>query len=335
MTVIAHFGGSVSLPAPSFSAPRAAGLCAAIVAAALALTSCSGSHSDATGFVPSQAALPLLAASGAATQTQKATVLGELNELQPNVSAPTTPFDATQFGTDLPNVANSKCNAYNYVLQRDLIDIVYTTKKSCSIASGALFDESSASWVWYINGGATNAVGVDNIVSLADAWANGASRWPADRRSTFRNNPANLVATSTTTIASKAGKDASQWLPAAAGDRCNYVAQQIAVKLDFALTVTTAERAAMAGVLKACPDVFITPQPTSGPPTAGSPPPPSPSPTKTHKPAPTPTKKPKVVKPTPKKTVKPKPTPTKTAKPAPTPKPTVTVTATVTATPSP
>jgi hypothetical protein len=284
MTVTVQFGGSMSL-----SASRAAGFCAAIVAGAMVLTGCSGAHSDAAAFVPSQAEQPVLAASAGPPLTEKATVLGQLHELQPNVSTPTTPFDPSQFGTDLPNVANTKCNAYNYVLQRDLIDIVYTSRRSCGISSGALFDESSATWVWYINGGATNAVGVDNIVSLADAWANGASRWPADRRSTFRNAPANLVAASTTTIASKAGRDASKWLPPTDGDRCNYVAQQIAVKLDFALTVTTAERAAMAAVLNACPDSFITPQPTSGPPTSGSPSP-SPSPTKTHRPKPTPTK---------------------------------------------
>jgi hypothetical protein len=316
----------------SRTVPRAAALCASIAATALALTACSGTHSDATGFVPSQAALPVLGATSAPAQTQKTATLNQLNELQPTVSAPTTAFDPAQFGTDLPTVAHSKCNAYDFVLARDLVDVVYTTKRSCAIASGALFDKSTATWAWYISGAANDAVGVDNIVSLSDAWASGAFRWPAARRETFRTEPANLIAASTATIADKAGKNAAGWLPSADGDRCNYVAQQIAVKLDFALTITSAERAAMAGVLNACPDTFVAPQPTSSPPTAGSPPPPPPSPTKTHKPTPTPTKKASVVKPAPKKTVKPTPTPTPTKKPSPS--PTVTITTTVTATPS-
>jgi hypothetical protein len=315
----------------SRTGPSRLGLTAAIVASLFALTSCTRAHSDATAFVPSQAALPLIAATNGPAETKKESVLQQLKELQAPAGAPVPAFDPAQFGTDLPSVAKTRCNAFNYVLQRDLIDIDYSSQRTCGIRSGALFDQSTATWAWYVNGEPTNAVGVDNLVSLADAWANGASTWPADRRETFRNDPANLVAASTASIASKAGRSAALWLPPAVGDRCNYIAQQIAVKLDFALTVTSAERAAMTTVLNGCPDTFITPKPTSAPPTAGSPSP-SVSPTKTKKPTPTPTKKtvkPKPIKPKP----KPKPSPTKTATPKPT--PTVTITATVTATPSP
>ena len=48
--------------------------------------------------------------------------------------------------------------------------------------------------------------------------------------------------------------DAATWLPPHKAFRCAYVARQIAVKQDYDLWVTAAERDAMSRILSGCPD---------------------------------------------------------------------------------
>jgi hypothetical protein len=151
--------------------------------------------------------------------------------------------------------------------QRDLIDTQQTATSKCFVTAGALFDPYTATWAWLVRGkSALNQVGVDHVVSLSDAWSTGASSWWSDERNGFYNDPLNLMTVTTSDIASKAGKDASGWLPPNPQGRCLYAIAQVAVKFKYHLWVTEAERSALRKVLAACPAAVTKPRPTSSPP---------------------------------------------------------------------
>ena len=70
---------------------------------------------------------------------------------------------------------------------------------------------------------------------------------------TFANDPLNLLAVDGPTNASKSDGDAATWLPPQRSYRCRFVARQVAVKAKWKLSVTAAERDAMARVSSTLP----------------------------------------------------------------------------------
>jgi hypothetical protein len=90
-------------------------------------------------------------------------------------------------------------------------------------------------------------------VALSDAWQKGAQKLSFASRVQFANDPLNLLAVDGPTNSSKGDSDAATWLPPNKAYRCAYVARQVAVKRKYQLWVTSAERDAIARVLKACP----------------------------------------------------------------------------------
>jgi hypothetical protein len=270
----------------STGAPRAAA--AACVAVALVATLAACASPKPITFVP-EASLPAAPVSSPAP-TQKQSTLALLALLQTRVGPAAPGYTVDQFGSTLRAVSGSGgCNSRDFVLKRDLIGLTYQTGSTCIVNGGVLFDRYTGHWLWYAKREAVHVIATDYVVSLADAWANGASTWSATQRSEFVNDPEELIETSTAAIAAKAGHSADVWLPANVGDRCVYVADQITVKSAYLLTVTDAERSAMATVINGCPDTFVSPKPTT-------PPPPQPTPSPTKKPHVSSTPKPSATK---------------------------------------
>ena len=95
---------------------------------------------------------------------------------------------------------------------------------------------------------------IDHVVALSDAWQKGAQGWDGPTRTAFANDPLNLLAVDGFLNQQKGDGDAATWLPPDRAYRCAYVARQVAVKRDYGLWMTAAERDAIAGVLAGCPD---------------------------------------------------------------------------------
>jgi hypothetical protein len=269
----------------STGAPRFAAT--ACVAVALVATLAACSQAKPTPFVPAAVA-PASPAVSTPPPTQKQTTLALLALLEDRTGPAPTGYAAALFGTAFHVVAGgSHCNARDFVFKRDLTDITYQTGSTCSVFTGVLFDHYTGSWFWYAKREPVHSVELDYVVGLSDAWANGASAWSSNVLSQFANDPQELVAASTAAVTLKAGRSADAWLPADVADQCTYVAQQVAVKAAYLLTVTAAERAAMVAVLNGCPDTFAVPKATTSPP-----PKPTPSPTVKPRPSKSSTAKP-------------------------------------------
>jgi len=106
-------------------------------------------------------------------------------------------------------------------------------------------------------GKAVPALAIDHIVPRAEAWASGASTWPAQQVTDFSNDLGGpeLLTVSGGSNSSKGAKGPQSWMPDNKGMTCAYAKMWIAVKWDWNLAVSTAangELAALQNALTSC-----------------------------------------------------------------------------------
>jgi Protein of unknown function (DUF1524) len=149
-------------------------------------------------------------------------------------------------------LGHNGCNTRDVVLRRDLSELV-VRPGTCYAQSGVLHDPYTGESIAFVGGPDTSdAVQIDHLVSLSDAWYKGARDWADQRRRDFANDPRNLLAVGAKPNFDKAFRDAAGWLPPNAGFRCEFVARQVEVKTTYQLWVSANEKRAMAAVLEAC-----------------------------------------------------------------------------------
>lgn len=142
------------------------------------------------------------------------------------------------------------CSARAEVLIAEAIDPPQVGPK-CALTGGA--------WYSYYDDvvvDSASALDVDHLVPLAEAWDSGASGWNAAKRQEYANYleaPEHLVAVTARSNRQKADKDPAQWLPIEQV-RCRYVAEWVAVKRHWQLSVDAAEKATLAEVAEGCPN---------------------------------------------------------------------------------
>ena len=168
-----------------------------------------------------------------------------------------TDFARYRFGeawSDDVNVefGHNGCNTRDDILRRDLADLV-VRPGTCYAQSGVLHDPYTGQTIAFMRGPQTSdAVQIDHLVSLSDAWYKGAREWDDQRRRDFANDPRNLLAVGAQVNFDKAFRDATAWLPPNTAFRCEFVARQIDVKAAYGLWLSRNERRAMEDVLARC-----------------------------------------------------------------------------------
>ena len=169
--------------------------------------------------------------------------------------APKTGYTRAQFGPAWADVDRNGCDTRNDILKRDLTSITYRAKtRNCVVESGTLVDRYSGETINFVKGNISSMeVQIDHVVALSNAWQTGAFKLTADQRRALSNDPLNLFAVKGRLNSQKGDGDAATWLPPLKSFRCNYVAQQIAVKAKHSLWVTAPEKAAMVSILAKCP----------------------------------------------------------------------------------
>jgi hypothetical protein len=168
-----------------------------------------------------------------------------------------TDFSRYRFGepwSDDVNVefGHNGCNTRDDILRRDLTDLV-VRPGTCYAQSGVLIDPYTGESIAFVRGPQTSdAVQIDHLVSLSDAWYKGAREWADRHRRDFANDPRNLLAVGAKANFDKAFRDTDAWLPPNQAFRCEFVARQVAVKAAYRLWVSANEKRAMAAVLDLC-----------------------------------------------------------------------------------
>lgn len=169
--------------------------------------------------------------------------------------APKTGYDREKFGPAWADADRNGCDTRNDVLKRDMNGETFKPgTRDCVVLTGTLNGPYTGKKIAFTRGqGTSEAVQIDHVIALSDAWQKGAQQLSPEARKNLGNDPLNLMAVDGRTNQSKGDGDAATWLPPVRSYRCTYVARQVAVKAKYRLSVTQAERDAIANILAACP----------------------------------------------------------------------------------
>lgn len=140
-----------------------------------------------------------------------------------------------------------RCDTRETVLKRAGQGV--TTEKNCKIRSGT--------WTSPYDGGTwtdPSDVDIDHMVPLGQAWVSGARSWTTERRREFANDLVRpqLFAVTDNVNQEKSDKAPDQWKPPTVAFWCTYATDWVTVKRYYSLTVTDAEKAALATMLDHC-----------------------------------------------------------------------------------
>lgn len=184
------------------------------------------------------------------SKTSDATAM--LGQIAIKGRAPKTGYDRSLFGNGWGDPDHNGCDARNDMLARDLTVHTYKTgTANCVVLTATLEDPYTGALIEFQRGQRTsNAVQIDHVVALSDAWQKGAQKLSSQSRYEFANDPLNLLAVDGPTNASKGDRDAASWLPPNRGFWCEYVTRQVEVKYKYDLWMTKAEHNASARVLQ-------------------------------------------------------------------------------------
>jgi len=175
----------------------------------------------------------------------------QLEKLEVKSHQTASKYDRSEFGNGW--AAWNSCDTRQKILARDLTEVVYD-KNGCTVLTGVLNDPYTGEVINFVRGtGTSNAVQIDHVVALSNAWSTGASYWDKTKRVQLANDDLELLAVDGKANQQKSNSDASGWLPSNVAFRCQYVARQIAVKAKYVLWVTEGEKLAMNKVLDTCP----------------------------------------------------------------------------------
>lgn len=115
---------------------------------------------------------------------------------------------------------------------------------------------------------------IDHMVPLKEAWDSGAWGWSPSQRRAFANDlsdPRPLIAVTASQNRSKSDKDPSNWLPPRGAYVCDYLANWVAIKAHWNLSMDQSESGRIRNVLSAsCPDARVAPWGTASAPNGAS-----------------------------------------------------------------
>ena len=98
-------------------------------------------------------------------------------------------------------------------------------------------------------------VGIGSAVPLAEAWQSGARRWSLTTRRALTNDLGyreTLTVATNAVLSSRGSAEPQSWLPPRRAARCDYVADWVAVKWRWRLSVDPRERRFLVSRLKSC-----------------------------------------------------------------------------------
>lgn len=141
-------------------------------------------------------------------------------------------------------------NTRHEILAAESLKAVAWSENGCSVQSGewrdAYTDQILHSPV---------EIDVDHFVPLAEAHRSGGYAWSRERRAVFANDMRDdrtLIAVSASANRAKGDQGPEDWLPPVAAYHCRYVADWVAVKLRWTLSMDERERVTVGNLLRDC-----------------------------------------------------------------------------------
>ncbi len=167
-------------------------------------------------------------------------------------------YDRDAFGSAWADVDGNGCNQRDDVLLRDAVPgtAVLAEQGACDhdVLAGTWRDPYTGRTLAFDDlkdPRQAQAIQIDHVVPLAEAWRSGAASWTASQRAAYANDLAVLLAVDGPTNASKSDDDPAAWRPRAAF-QCEYALRWIVVKAAWDLTADPSEVAALRDLVGAC-----------------------------------------------------------------------------------
>jgi hypothetical protein len=162
------------------------------------------------------------------------------------------------FGSDWVDTDHDGCNQRDDVLLRDAVPGTTRVQQqgACDhdVLAGTWHDPYTGRTLTFTDLKdlrQAEAIQIDHVVPLAEAWVSGARHWSRERRELFANDLGELLAVDGPTNMGKGDGDPAAWRPRK-GYQCAYARRWIAVKARYDLAVDPAEKAALDQMLGYC-----------------------------------------------------------------------------------
>lgn len=151
-----------------------------------------------------------------------------------------------------------KCSAREYTLREEsLVEVNYSDEAECKVSTGkwlSLYDDVTLS--------NASDIDIDHMVPLKEAWESGAHSWNAGKRRAYANDigfDRSLIGVSAKSNRSKSARDPAEWLPPSSAYLCTYIADWVAVKYRWELSVDNAEKKAIEASAEDCDNLVTLP----------------------------------------------------------------------------
>lgn len=139
------------------------------------------------------------------------------------------------------------CDARQQVLKRDSLTFPQVDYPCRVIEGDWLSPYDGARWTQ------PSDVDIDHVVALKEAWDSGAWQWTTARRTAYANDTTDrrtLLAVTDNVNQQKSDKDPSNWLPPRSSYRCTYIANWIAIKARWGLSMDSSEYGRLRNLLR-------------------------------------------------------------------------------------
>jgi hypothetical protein len=182
-----------------------------------------------------------VAAPAHATTMTARTLLGKVSVAGENNAA----YDRTRFQHWTDDNGDCQSTRHEVLIAESKVTPTYSSSR-CTVTKGKWVSAWDAK-TW------TNPsdVDIDHHVALAEAWGSGARSWTSTDRRRYANDlyGPTLNAITDNLNSSKADRDPAQWLPPLASSRCTYAVSWVQVKYRWRMTMDSAEKATLSGIL--------------------------------------------------------------------------------------
>ncbi len=168
-----------------------------------------------------------------------------------------SPGKACSFGpawTDDQDAAGGRngCDTRNDLLRSQLQDVQLRSGSKCVVMAGQLNDPYTGQRVSFSKTQASK-VQIDHVVPLALAWDLGASAWSQAQRVHYANDEELvLLAVDQRSNEQKGDSGPAEWMPANSTYRCAYDERFVTILARYQLSITAADKAAIARQLHSC-----------------------------------------------------------------------------------
>jgi hypothetical protein len=172
-------------------------------------------------------------------------------------------YDRDQYGYPADGNGDG-CDTRAEVLIRDSATPAQVDPVGCTVVAGdwhSPYDDRTTS--------DPGALEIDHVVALKEAHDSGAWTWDRTRRTEFGNDlrdPRSLRAVTSQVNEEKGDADPSNWLPPNRTYQCTYIADWVAIKARWGLSMDQSEHGRIRKLLRnRCPDQVIAPWPETPP----------------------------------------------------------------------